>query len=409
MRNLWLVARREFTSRGRSGAYLVSTLVMVISLFASTLLPAFMDKKPEALNILLLDQTGQVAAPLKATIDAMPAQSGGSKVNLEVVSGNVDVLRAQAVDEKKALLVVDGTFPGTVRARFMASSPGTLQTAGLVLGPLEGIVRSALAEARGIDARVAGELIKPLQAETIQVTASGERGQDDFQSSFLLAFGIVMALYIVILMNGQFVFQGILEEKMSRVMEVMAAAVGPREMLAGKVLGLGALGLLQFVLTILAWFGGSLVSKQITGSAIEHVAWGTSAIALAFLILGYLLGATLMAGAAATISRMEDQQVVLTPIMLLMAVPVMIMPMLLEDPNSTLATVLSLIPFFSQSMMVFRVMITDVPLWQVATSLSLMLATTIWAVWAGGRVYRAAMLSYGGRPSMKQIWGYLRG
>jgi ABC-2 type transport system permease protein len=408
---MWLVARREFIFRGKSGAYLISTVMMVIALLASSLLPAILEKqtKTEPLNVLLLDKTQMVAEPLKAAIGALPAGPGSRPVNLSAVTGDEESLMEQTRKEGKSLLIVEGSFPAGLKARFLGANPGALSGSGVVLGPLESIVRAARIKQSGLDPKIAQEILKPMQTETAQLAAKGgTRDQNQFLGAYLLAMGIVMCLYMVILINGQFIFMGVLEEKVSRVMEVMASNVTSGAMLAGKVLGLGALGIIQFAAMIAAWFAGSLVAKNLNSVTSSALSIGNIVLALTYMVLGYLLSATLFAAAASMISRMEDQQTVLTPLVLLIALPMMMLPMLMNNPNSTFAVVVSLIPFFSQSMMVFRVLMTDVPLWQILLSLVLMLASSIGATWAGGRIYRAAMLSYGSRPSLKQVWGYLK-
>lgn len=411
MRNVWLVARREFVSRGRSGAYLISTLFMVIALFFATVGPSLLRDRTETrpLHVLLLDATGQVAAPLGQALAEAGRTPGAVPVTLEPSQGEETALMERARREGKVLLIVDGTYPNATRTRFLSSNTGDLDHSGAVLGPLESLVRVARVRQAGIDEAVAAQVLAPFQVEVAQLTAAGgQRDSSAVLGSFFLALGMVMMLYMVVLINGQFVFQGVLEEKVSRVMEVMAATVGPGQMLAGKVIGLGALGLIQFLAMMGAWAAGSAVTRDTAVSGASSLNLGTAALSLLFLVLGYVLSATLMAAAAATISRMEDQQTVLMPIVMLIALPVMLLTAVMNDTNSGFATVISLIPFFSQSMMVFRVLMGDVPLWQVLTALALMVATTVWATWAGGRVYRAAMLSYGGRPSLRQIWSYLR-
>jgi ABC-2 type transport system permease protein len=411
MNNMWLVARREFVGRGKSASYLITTLFVALLLLGTTLLPSFMESrgKTEALAIKVLDKTGQIAAPLQTAVQQMAAQPGARPVALEVVTGEEAPWVERAKTENFGLLIVEGAFPGAVKARFMAVSPSILSSAGAVVAPMEGLVRTARMQQRGLDPVVAQEVLQPMTTETLQISTKGEgRDQAGFAGAILVALGVIMVLYMVVLINGQFVFQGVLEEKVSRVVEVMAATVGPSEMLAGKVIGLGGLGLIQFVAMMAASTGGTALSNRITGAASAGISLGVAVLALVFLVLGYLLIATLMAAAASTISRMEDSQTVLMPLTMLVALPMIFTVSIFNNPNSTAAVVLSMVPFFSQSVMVLRVFLVDVPIWQIFTSLGLMVVSTIFMVWAGGRIYRMALLSYGVRPSFKQVLGYLR-
>jgi len=413
MSNLWLVARREFVARGKSSGYIITTIVMALVLLGTTLAPTFMEKKSrtEALTVNVLDNTGQVATPLQEAVKMMAGQPGAREVVMNIVTGDeetqMDVARKNS---NLALLIVDGNFPGAVKARYYSASANVMNYAGAVLTPLQGIVRAARMQASGVSPTVAAEILKPMDEELKQITVSGEsRSQSEFMGSMFVALGVVMVLYMVVLLNGQFVFQGVLEEKVSRVVEVMAASVGPKDMLSGKVLGLGALGLVQFLAMMGAWAAGTVVANMITETPTPMPGIDKALVALAFLVMGYLLSATLMAAAASTISRMEDQNTVVMPVTMLQALPMLFITPVLMDPNSSTAAVLSMIPFFSQSIMVMRILMTDVPTWQLGVSVGLMLLTTLGGVMAGGRIYRAALLSYGTRPSLKQIFGYLKG
>ncbi|HWI63438.1 MAG TPA: ABC transporter permease, partial [Symbiobacteriaceae bacterium] len=385
---------------------------LAVVLLATTILPTVMQsrEKTSALHIILLDKSGAIAQPLVAAVKAASTQPGAREVSLEVAAGTDEAAVMERMKlEKKAVLIVDGTYPAALKARFLSTSPGMLSSAGTVLGPLEGIVRAARLQARGIDPAVSQEIMSPLQTETLQITEKGEgRDQNAFLGSMLTAIGVVMVVYMVVMLNGQFVFMGVLEEKVSRVVEVMAASVGPGEMLAGKLIGLGALGLLQFVAIMAAWVGGNVINRQISDTPVGSVSVTGALTALAFLVLGYILASAINAAGAATISRMEDQTAVSMPISMIQVIPYLMILAVMNDPNGSLATTLSLIPIFSQTVMVARVLMGSVPLWQILTSIGLMAVTTVLVAYAGGRIYRAAMLSYGARPSIKQVIGYLR-
>ncbi|HWI63173.1 MAG TPA: ABC transporter permease [Symbiobacteriaceae bacterium] len=413
MRNMWLVARREFVGRGKSSGYLITTVFIAIVLLGVTVLPTFMQRneKTAPVHVLMLDNTGALAQPLEAALKAIAGQPGARELSLEVAQAGATeaVMLDRMKKEGKALLIVEGTYPAGLKARFLSTSPAALQNAGVVMGPLESIVRAARLQARGLDPAVSQEIMKPLAIETLQITEKGEgRTQNDFLGTMMTALGIVMVVYMVVMLNGQFVFQGVLEEKVSRVVEVMAASVGPGEMLAGKVLGLGALGLVQFVVIMASWVGGTLINRQISDAPVGSISVTGALVALVFLVLGYILAAALNAAAAATISRMEDQTAVAMPVQMIQVIPYMMLVAVMTDPNGQLATVLSMIPIFSQTVMVMRVLMGTVPLWQILTSIVLMAVTALVFVWGGGRIYRAALLSYGARPSMKQVLGYLR-
>ena len=157
-----------------------------------------------------------------------------------------------------------------------------------------------------------------------------------------------------------------------------------------------------------AWLGGSILTVQAMGVPMGGITPGVALLLAAFVVLSYAMNASVLAALGATISRMEDSQTVVSPVMILMMLPMFLITLVLTDPNGTLATVLSFIPIWTPIVMLLRVMMADVPTVQVAVSLALLAGTTALLWWASGRIYRAALLSFGTRPTLKQLWQYLR-
>ena len=405
MRNLWLVTRREFLSRIKSGAFIASTLIMMIVVVAASALPLLMGRTSDPLSVMVLDRTGQLLAPLQ---EAVAAAEGGRQVTLAPVEGDERDLIAEARAEGAVLLIIDGTYPDDVQARLLYNSMGDLTSSSLVTDPLTQLVRAARLDQRGLPPEVALEVLQPLTLETLQLKSAEEGTSDQFVGTLFLAMGAIMSVYMISMINSQFVFQGVLEEKVSRVVEVMAAAVRPSEMMLGKILGLGLLGVIQYVAMMAAWLGGSILTVQAMGVPMGGITPGVTLLLAAFVVLSYAMNASVLAALGATISRMEDSQTVVSPVMILMMLPMFLITPVLTDPNGTLATVLSFIPIWTPIVMLLRVMMADVPTVQVAVSLALLAGTTALLWWASGRIYRAALLSFGTRPTLKQLWQYLR-
>ena len=186
MRNFWLVARREFIERGRTGAYLITTLFMIAVMLFSTLAPVLFDDKNKTakpMDVVLLDKTGQVAGPLQQALDAIKASNvkGMRLVNLQFTQEDESALIERARKGNFAALIVDGTFPDAVKARFLTSSAGLLNASSAVTGPLSEIVRGARVQKLGLDAAAAQAIINPMQTEEKQLTSgSGERDENAF-------------------------------------------------------------------------------------------------------------------------------------------------------------------------------------------------------------------------------------
>lgn len=411
VRNLWLITKREYIGRMKSSAYITSTIVLMVVFFASTLLPSLFDSsaRSKPLDVTVLDKTGQVFGPLQQAMELLPAEESEREVRLTSSTADEASLTARVREGEFALLVIEGSFPSGLKAKFLASNLNALTDSRLVLAPLENMIRAARMQERGLAPEVALEIMRPLDIEERQVTAGDtERDEDQFMGTLIMAMGAIMSIYMITMINSQFVFQGVLEEKVSRVVEVMAAAVRPTEMMAGKVLGLGALGLTQYVGMMIAWVAGSALSREMMDVPPQPMSAQVILLIMVFILLSYVLNATLMAALAATVSRMEDSQTVQTPVIMLMMLPMILFTPVLSDPNGTLSVILSFIPIFTPIVMLLRVILGEVAAWQVWLSVGMLLVTTVIVSWASGRIYRAALLTFGTRPTMKQLWQYLK-
>jgi len=178
--------------------------------------------------------------------------------------------------------------------------------------------------------------------------------------------------------------------------------------MVGKILGLGLLGMVQYVGMMAAWLAGNLITAQAADVPVGAVTPRVALLIMAFVVLSYAMSSSVLAALGATVSRMEDSQTVVSPVLLLMMLPMFLITPVLSNPNGTLATVLSLIPIWTPIVMLLRIMLAEVPVVQVVISLVLLVVTTGLLAWGSGRIYRAALLTFGTRPTLKQLWQYLR-
>jgi ABC-2 type transport system permease protein len=193
---------------------------------------------------------------------------------------------------------------------------------------------------------------------------------------------------------------GVVEEKQSRVVELLLATITPWQLLAGKVLGLGAVGLLQLViLSAIAGVGAAAAGLLVLPGA----ALGMFVMVVLWYLLGFFLYASLYAAVGSTVSRQEELQSVVAPMIFLLLIPfVLTLNLLPSDPRNGLATVLSFVPFFSQTVMPARYALGVAPLWEVLVAAGLAAAAIVVVVRVAGRVYRNSVLRTGARVSLRE-------
>ena len=222
---------------------------------------------------------------------------------------------------------------------------------------------------------------------------------------------------MILMIYGQMIVRSILEEKQSDIVEVMVSSLRPWELMLGKIVGVGAVGIAQIgvwagigtIATIYSLTGGAntLAEMGIDPSSIT-IPWGTIAVVLTFLILGYLLYAGMFAGAGATISNEHDAQQAVMPITMLIILPFIAVQGVLENPDAGWAVVISLIPFFSPLVMTSRMIVSAVPLWQSALSIVLLAFFVFGAAWVAGRIYRVGILMKGQRANLPEVIRWIR-
>jgi ABC-2 type transport system permease protein len=274
-------------------------------------------------------------------------------------------------------------------------------------------VRQVRFREAGVDPAKLDELSRSVELAPQKVSASGSRAEGSM-GAVMLAVVLFFILYISIIMWGQQVMQGVLEEKGSRVIEVVISSVTPFELMLGKLIGICLLGLTQLAI----WLGTMLVvTTPGLVAAMAVLPAGVSIPTLSpvmlinfvlLFILGFLAYATLYAGIGASFNNIQEAQQASSIAMLFVIVPVMVMWPVINDPNSKMATILSLIPMFTPLLMPLRIAIDMPPIWQLALAYALTIGFVIGMVWICSRIYRVGILMYGKKPTFAEIWKWTR-
>jgi ABC-2 type transport system permease protein len=263
-------------------------------------------------------------------------------------------------------------------------------------------------EQRGISGADVDAMLTPIRLETIRV----EKGHQGTSGStvFLTAFGMVMLLYAVVLVYGMSVMRSVIEEKSTRILEVLLSTVTSKELLAGKILGVGAVGLTQIIVWIVfaALFSvpGLIAAKSLLGRVhipmLGMIAFGV------FFLLGYLLYSAMYAAIGSMVNTDQEAQQMQWPAMLPILIAIFLMNAVIQHPNSPLAFWLSIIPFFAPILMLVRILIEQPPVWQIVLCIGIMLATIYGLVILSARIYRVGILMYGKRPTLPELRRWLR-
>ena len=411
MRDIWLIAKREYLEQVKGKAFKVTTILIPVVFAAIFGVIAIAGKNSgvgKHVVIATADPTlaERVRNPLIADKDA--------EMIVDVVAPATEAdherLLAQ-VDQKQIdgflWLTIDG---GTANATFESRSSGDFATEGR----LQSAVNRALVEqrlaARGIPASDVQALTKDIDMKTVQVK-NGKETATNALSTFWAAYVMAFLLSFTVVMYGMNVGRSVIQEKTSRIFEVMLATVTPGDMLAGKLIGIGAVGLTQIGIwvTAAALFAGSAMGvKLMSGDMKIHVSVPEVVLFILYFVLGYALYSTLFAGLAATCDTEQELQQY-SP---LAAVPIWLsfgmIAFIVSNPNSVWSVAISMFPPCAPITMFLRLASQFPPYWQIALSLGLMVLSVYIVLWLSSRIYRVGILMYGKRATLPEMLRWLR-
>ncbi|MET8762431.1 ABC transporter permease [Lentzea sp. NPDC004782] len=385
-RTVSLVARREFVTKVRTRSFLIGTAVIIAVLAGYVVLQSVLFDDQQRSVVGLSGQATQLADPLREK-----ARSFGVDVETRDVTtmGNAE----QQVRDGSLDALVTGA-PPALKMIVKGSGDQVLTT---VLNDVlrQQVLVAQLAEAGISPQQVAQNLANVSVAVTALEPVDPQRGQR-------LAIGLIVAalLYYSLLVYGTMVAQGVVEEKSSRVVEILLATVRPWQLLLGKVIGLGAVGLLQLLVISTVGLGLSSAFNVVDVSALGGTALLTGVL---WYLLGFFLYATVFAAAASLVSRQEELQSVLTPISMTIIVAFVAgINLMIGSPSGPTVTVLSLLPPFAPILMPGRMAMGVATTWQVVLAVVLALAAIAAITWLGGKVYANAVLRTGARVKLRE-------
>jgi ABC-2 type transport system permease protein len=416
------VAVREYLENVRTKAFLIAILLTPAVMGLSWLVPALSAKAaPDQRRLAVADVSGALAADLVARLSAhpMPGEAGARLYQVEVVDlgGGDPAAREKRLLGLRAELdgrVKDGNLfayvvvrpsafertPGALPTEFRTGNLFDFKVQEHVRADLRDVVHERVIARSAIPKEEAALLTRPLPFEAASVMAEGRAGT---VAVTLMPFVFTLLLFVTIVSVSQMLITSTLEEKGSRVVEVLLSSVSPFQLMAGKIVGTCAVGL-----TLMAiWTTAGLTGLALNGIHLFEPA--QLALCLAYYLLGFLLIASLMVAVGSACNTLKEAQNLLAPVMVALTLPLLFWLAVSRNPQGTLATVLSMIPLFTPFLMMMRIASTPPPPpLEIAASL-VVLGLSAWlAMRLAARVFRVGVLMYGKPPSLRELWRWVR-
>jgi ABC-2 type transport system permease protein len=429
--NVWLIIRREFHTRVRTRGFIGATVIGLVAIVALNVAPALLESMfgGKQLKIAVVD-TGSAAEGAETLLARLQAElpdtlpSGQRRFVLTNAAGDRAALEQQLRSGAiNAYLVVPPESPrgqsqspssAPARYEFVAlDSPGTIDQSRLSAALNSATVYLRL-RAQGLTAADVQAAFVPVQLDARSLDAGAAAGEVS-GATWGLTYVLVILLYMTIAIYGTYVAMGVIEEKSTRVVEILISTTRPFQLMVGKVVGIGIVALVQYAL----WIGTGLLlmaargslgalevgSLSLTLSGIDP--WLLVAFVVCF-ILGFFAYAALFAAGGSLVSRSEDAQQITGPLTIILVVVFFIAIYAMEHPDGGVTQILSMVPFVSPIVMFVRLAMGAPAAWQVALATVLQVAAIVGSLWVAGRIFRAGVLLYGKRLSLSVVARALR-
>jgi ABC-2 type transport system permease protein len=413
MRNILLIAKREYLEQIRGRAFKISTIGLPL-LFAAVL--AFSNylghKANTGKHIAIAAEDAALAKQVRQqmledtyahyTVDVTAPATAEQRDELK------QQVRAKAID---GVLAIDASDPQKITATITSLSAADISVYGGLQSALNrGVVNERMI-AKGMSPAEADTMLAKVSIDALQLDKDGKIGKSNGSVTVLKAGLMLFMLSMPIILYGLDMARAIVEEKTSRIFEVMLAVAKPSDLLAGKLLGVGGVGLTQIAIWVVGasiFMGTSLAAELLTGDIAIRFSWQEGIFFPIYFVLGFALFSALFSGLAATCETAQDLQKFMVVLIVPLYTSMGLLGVMIKDPNSGWSIAATLCPLTSPFTMLPRMGMAVVPLWQIALSI-IFLALTIWGVlWFSSRLYRVGILMYGKRATLPEIARWLR-
>ncbi|HYK42705.1 MAG TPA: ABC transporter permease [Thermoanaerobaculia bacterium] len=436
-KKVFAVVRREYIERIRTKAFWIATLLIPF-LFLGMLFVqvAVMRRSGGERRVVVIDRTGHLFAPLAKELARQEA-SGGRAPRAEPVvrestpeqppkgrsihwvleqrpAGDIEKskeeLRKEVLAKKiNAYLILDPEMLAKDEVEYYSTSVSEFVTQTQLARAIDHILLREKIAARGLPPEVGNELDKRIDLRAFKVTESGTA--EEKGAGIVAALIFFFLMYSTFFMYGYQVMRGVIEEKSTRIVEIVIASVRPVELMLGKIIGIGLVGLTQYFAWSLVAMNLSLPAIAATFSTtdmVPKIPLSMLAFFILFFLCGYFLYASIYTAIAAPFNTdQEAQQLAMIPMAMIISA-VAIYPAVMNNPSGGIAVFFSLFPFTAPLMMFLRTSLGQVPAWQIVASVLLVTGTTVGLAWFAGRIYRVGILMYGKKPTIPEILRWVR-
>lgn len=405
MHSFWIIFKQAFMTKALTKSFIITTIIVSAAFFLLANLPNIIqsfsgDADGQVLHVI--DESGELAAQLQAQLEmadsdiqAMPTLMSEAELRAGITEGTIEAYLVLEEGER-------------LSARYVSESANEIGAGTDVQNAVQSIQTAMTAEQLGLSDSEVGELFLPVNFER-QAVSETSKTQEELSQARGLVYVLILLIYVAVIYYPNMIAMEVANEKSSRVMEILISSVSPVKHMFAKIAGIGTLGIMQMMIFGVAGYfafqtsGSEMTEGFFSVMGFSEIKISTFLFAVLFFLLGYFLYAVLAALLGSLVSRTEDVQQLMLPMMFLIIIASFIAFSGISMPEAGYVTVSSYIPFFAPLVMFLRVGMLDIPLWEPLLSIGIMLATIGVLGWFGARVYRGGVLMYGSSQSLKDI------
>lgn len=406
MNNFFTVLWHTYFTKLKSKIFIITTAVILGLILIVSNLQGIVDtfSSNDDTEVLVIDESSEVTEALTERFTDIDG------FELTIYDGSLDAAKAEITEDNySGLIVIENDAEGYPTGHFYANQISENWDYYEFETELQEIKNSMIMQEMGLKEPDIVKLNTPIEFSTDSL-AEGAKTDKEADQARVLTYILIFVLYMTIIMYGNMIATDVATEKSSRVMELIISSVAPPAHMFGKIFGVALLGLTQAFVFMIFFLLTKNIGKSTTEDDLikEFIGQGspmtTIIFAIVFFILGYFLYGTLAAMLGSIVSRVEDVQMLMTPMILLIVAALIIAMIGLAEPSSIFITICSFIPFFTPMIMFLRVSMLNVPIWEVSLSIGILIGTIILLGVIGSRIYRGGVLLYGPSRSLKDLW-----
>jgi len=426
VRKTFAVLRREYVTRVKTKGFIIGTVMMPVFMILIILIPAFftMLKSDKQRPVITIDFSGRVFESLNKEVTEFERMDNGEPLyilkSIEISPQGLEQEKDRLAEKVEsgdlfAFLIIPADVFDTNEVQFYAKNISSFAVNEMFRDRISSIISNIRLHESGLDPAEIQKLTRRIRLKTFRVGPEGSK-EESGELAFMISYGLVLFLYMALLLYGQFVMRSVIEDKNSRVIEVVVSSMRSGQLMTGKILGVGAAGLTQFVIwAVFAWAAstyGLFMVKQLSPATnqipIPSIPTNVLVFFILFFVLGYILYSAIYAAVGAMVNQESEAQSMQWPVMSLLIMAFLMMFMVINNPESTVAVVLSLIPFFAPIIMFLRISVQAASPLEISLCIMIMVVT-IWGLsWLAGKIFRVGILMYGKRPNLPEIMKWVR-